>query len=137
VDFAIGSVTVTGTDGRARPAARGQELQSGDRIVTTNGRAQIRFTDGAFVSLQPNTDFAIRDYRYEGKAPITASEACSACSGARTVTGAIGRRIAARIRSRRRRLRSGSAAPAIHQVLTTARRELRVSGGRSRTKARA
>jgi hypothetical protein len=92
VDFAIGGVTVTGTDGKARPAARGQELQSGDRIVTTDGRAQIRFTDGAFVSLQPNTDFAIRDYRYEGKTDGSERGVFGLVRGAlRTVTGAIGR----------------------------------------------
>ena len=92
VDFAIGGVTVTGADGKARPAARGQELQSGDQIVTTNGRAQIRFTDGAFVSLQPNTEFAIRDYRYDGKTDGTERGVFGLVRGAlRTVTGAIGR----------------------------------------------
>ena len=92
VDFATGGVTITGTDGTARPAARGQELQSGDRIVTTNGRAQIRFTDGAFVSLQPNTDFAIRDYRFEGKTDGSERGVFGLVRGAlRTVTGAIGR----------------------------------------------
>jgi hypothetical protein len=92
VDFAIGGVTVTGADGKARPAARGQELQSGDQIVTTNGRAQIRFTDGAFVSLQPNTEFAIRDYRYDGKTDGSERGVFGLVRGAlRTVTGAIGR----------------------------------------------
>ena len=92
VDFAIGGVTVTGTDGRSRPAAKGLELQSGDRIVTTDGRAQIRFTDGAYVSLQPGTDFSIRDYRYDGRTDGTEKGAFGLLRGAlRTVTGAIGR----------------------------------------------
>jgi len=92
VDFAIGGVSVTGADGRARPAAKGQTLESGDRIVTTDGRAQIKFTDGAYVSLQPNTDFAIRDYRYDGKTDGSERGVFGLVRGAlRTVTGAIGR----------------------------------------------
>lgn len=92
VDFAIGGVSVTGADGRARPAAKGQEIQSGDRIVTTDGRAQIRFTDGAYVSLQPNTDFSIRDYQYTGRTDGTEKGIFGLVRGAlRTVTGAIGR----------------------------------------------
>jgi len=44
----------------------GTEIRSGDLIRTgSDGRAQIRFSDGAIVSLQPGTDFRIEDYRYE------------------------------------------------------------------------
>jgi hypothetical protein len=92
VDFTIGSVTVTGVDGGSRPAAKGLQLQSGDRVVTGNGRAQLRFTDGAYVSLQPNTDFSIRDYRYDGKSDGSEKGIFGLLRGAlRTVTGAIGR----------------------------------------------
>jgi hypothetical protein len=92
VDFAVGGVTVTGADGRSRPAAKGLELQSGDRVVTGSGRAQIRFTDGAYVSLQPNSDFSIREYQYEGKTDGTEKGVFGLLRGAlRTVTGAIGR----------------------------------------------
>jgi hypothetical protein len=92
VDFTIGGVTVTGADGRSRPAAKGLELQSGDRIVTAEGRAQLRFTDGAYVSLQPNTDFTIREYRFDGKTDGTEKGIFGLVRGAlRTVTGAIGR----------------------------------------------
>jgi hypothetical protein len=92
VDFAIGGVTVTGADGQPRPAAKGLELQSGDRVVTGNGRAQLRFTDGAYVSLQPNTDFSIREYRYDGKTDGSEKGIFGLLRGAlRTVTGAIGR----------------------------------------------
>lgn len=92
VDFAVGGVTVTGADGRARPATKGLAVESGDRIVTTDGRAQIRFTDGAYVSLQPNTDFAVRDYRFDGKTDGSERGIFGLVRGAlRTVTGAIGR----------------------------------------------
>jgi hypothetical protein len=92
VDFTVGGVTATGTDGRERPLAKGAEVNAGDRIVTTDGRAQIRFVDGAFVSLQPQTEFAIREYRYDGRTDGSERGVFGLVRGAlRTVTGAIGR----------------------------------------------
>lgn len=92
VDFAIGAVTATGKDGRARALAKGVEVLAGDRVVTTSGRAQLRFTDGAYVSLQPNTTFEVREYRYDGKTDGTEKGIFGLLRGAmRTVTGLIGR----------------------------------------------
>lgn len=92
VDFSTGNVVATGADGRARPLVKGTELNSGDRVVTNDGRAQIRFADGAYVSLQPNTDFAIREFRYEGRTDGSERGVFGLLKGAmRTVTGAIGR----------------------------------------------
>jgi hypothetical protein len=91
-EFAIGGVTVAGRDGVQRPLARGTELDNGDVVRTNNGRAQIRFTDGAYVSLQPNTEFGIRDYRYQNKTDGSERGFFGLLKGAmRTVTGAIGR----------------------------------------------
>jgi len=91
VDFTVGGVTVTGSDGRARALAKGTELDSGDTVrTTTDGRAQLRFSDGSYVSLQPNTDFAINDYKYEGKNDDRGF--FGLLRGAmRTVTGAVGK----------------------------------------------
>ena len=87
-EFTIGGVTVA-RSGVERPLARGTELDNGDTVRTNNGRAQIRFTDGAYVSLQPNTEYSIRDYRYEQG---NERGFFSLLKGAmRTVTGAIGR----------------------------------------------
>jgi hypothetical protein len=92
VDFAVGGVTATGKDGRARPLAKGEDVLTGDRVVTTNGRAQLRFTDGAFVSLQPNTTFEVREYRFDGKTDGSEKGIFGLLRGAmRTVTGLIGR----------------------------------------------
>ncbi len=92
VDFAIGSITVTGADGRGRPLTRGAEVKTGDKIVSsTDGRAQIRFSDGAYVSLQPNSEFDIKEYRFNGKADGTESALFGLFKGAmRTVTGLVG-----------------------------------------------
>jgi hypothetical protein len=92
VDFAIGGATVSGTDGRARPLTKGADLDSGDTIKTNDGRAQIRFTDGSYVSLQPNTDFSIKEYSYDGKTDGSERGFFGLAKGAmRAVTGLIGR----------------------------------------------
>ena len=92
VEFAIGPVTVVGADGRSRPATRGIELDTGDTVQTNNGRMQVRMTDGAFISLQPNTEFGIKDYKFAGKADGSENALYSLFKGAmRTVTGLIGR----------------------------------------------
>src|SRR5580765_2646747 len=93
VDFASTGTTVAGADGRQRPLAKGAELDKGDTVRTGNdGRAQIRFTDGAYVSLQPNTEFAIKDYNFEGKTDGSERGIFGLARGAmRTVTGLIGR----------------------------------------------
>lgn len=92
VDFAVGPVNVTGPDGRERPVFKGAEINSGDTIHTGSGRAQLRFTDGAYVSLQPQSQFKVDDYRYEGKADGSEKGFFSLLKGGlRTITGAIGR----------------------------------------------
>jgi len=92
VEFAMGPATVVGTDGRARPAARGTELDTGDVVRTNDGRVQMRMTDGAFISLQPNTEFGIKEYKFAGKADGSENAFYSLVKGAmRTVTGLIGR----------------------------------------------
>jgi hypothetical protein len=90
VDFTVGSVTVANRNGAQRPLTKGAELDSGDTVKTNDGRAQLRFTDGSYVSLQPNTDFAISEYKYEGKDDDRGF--FGLVRGAmRTVTGAVGR----------------------------------------------
>jgi hypothetical protein len=67
-------------------------VNSGDVVRTSNGRVQVRMADGAYISLQPNTEFGIKEYKFEGKADGTESAFYSLLKGAmRTVTGLIGR----------------------------------------------
>src|SRR4051812_32072492 len=93
VDFASGGATVSGADGRPRPLTRGTDLDKGDTVRTdAAGRAQIRFSDGAYVSLQPNTEFAIKEYNFDGKTDGSERGIFALARGAmRTVTGLIGR----------------------------------------------
>ena len=92
VDFATGNVTATSPDGRSRALARGADVQVGETISTQQGRAQMRFTDGAFVSLQPQTDFKIDNYVFDGRGSANESAVMSLLKGGmRTITGLIGR----------------------------------------------
>ena len=93
VDFAIGDVSATGADGKQRPIARGTVLESGEMVTTAgNGRAQLRFSDGGYTSLQPDTQFRIDDYRYDGVTDGQEKGFFSLLKGGlRTITGAIGR----------------------------------------------
>src|SRR6478672_6889332 len=61
--FATGDVVLRRADGKSDPLVKGRDIESGQAIVTgTNGRAQVKFTDGGLVSLQPNTEFKITNY---------------------------------------------------------------------------
>jgi hypothetical protein len=61
--FTAGEVNLRQTDGRVTALAKGSNIDSGNAIVTgNNGRAQVKFTDGGLISLQPNTEFKISNY---------------------------------------------------------------------------
>lgn len=92
VEFVSGGAVAQGADGRQRPLSKGQDLDKGDTVKTNDGRAQIRFTDGAYVSLQPNSEFSIKDYNFEGKTDGSERGLFGLAKGAmRTITGLIGR----------------------------------------------
>lgn len=92
VDFAVGDVRALAADGRSRPLTKGATFDSGDTIETGDGRAQLRFTDGAQVSLQPASQFRIDDYNFSGKADGSEKGLFSLLKGGlRTITGWVGR----------------------------------------------
>jgi len=91
LEFVTGDVTAVSAAGQHRALARGEELSQGDTIHTNAGRAQIRFADGAYVSLQPGTEFGIKEYNFDGKADGTERGFFALLKGAmRAVTGLIG-----------------------------------------------
>ncbi len=68
--------------------ARGDAVQAGDVLVTATGRVQVRFSDGATVSVAPQSRFRIDDYAYGAGAE---RGFFSLLKGAiRAVTGAVG-----------------------------------------------
>lgn len=91
VEFVIGNVQATGPDGRSRALAKGADIDAGDTIQTGNGRAQVRFVDGGFISLTPNTEFKVNEYHYSGQADGSEKGLFGLVKGGlRAVTGAIG-----------------------------------------------
>lgn len=92
VEFAIGRVSVVGSDGRERPLVKGVEINQGDTVQTTqDGRAQLRFSDGGYISLQPNTQFRVDEYNYDGKTDGGEKGFFSLLKGGlRAITGAVG-----------------------------------------------
>lgn len=67
VEFAIGNPTAQGPGGTVRPLTKGVEIGTGDTVETKDGRVQLRFVDGAYVSLQPQSQFRIDDFRFNGQ----------------------------------------------------------------------
>ncbi|MCJ0763586.1 FecR family protein [Variovorax terrae] len=90
--FTSGDVTLrrgAGTD----PLTKGRDLESGDAIVTgPGGRAQIRFSDGGLVALQPNSQFNISNYADKNDPKQDSFFVDLLRGGMRAVTGLIGKR---------------------------------------------
>ena len=72
---------------------KGRDLESGDSIVTgSTGRAQIRFSDGGMVSLQPNSQFDITKYVDANDGAQDSFLVNFARGSMRAITGLIGKR---------------------------------------------
>jgi hypothetical protein len=92
VEFVAGKVVATDTQGRERVLTRGATVGEGDTVDTGMGRAQLRFTDGAYVSLQPGSKFRIDAYRFDGRTDGSERGFFSLLQGGlRTITGLVGR----------------------------------------------
>lgn len=91
-DFVSGPVMAIGADGVQRPLPRGGEVRSGETVATGEGRAQLNFTDGSIVSLQPKTEFRVDEYSFVEADNASEKGFFSLLKGAlRTITGKIGR----------------------------------------------
>lgn len=64
VVFSTGTATVIALDGTTRRAERGTVLQVGETVDTGDGKAQLKFRDGATLSLQPGTQFRVEQFRF-------------------------------------------------------------------------
>jgi len=93
IDFSSGQVMAVSTSGGQRAVTKGAEIANGEAVVTgTEGRAQLRFSDGAMISLQPGTEFKIDNYQFSGKGGDEERGFFSLIKGGmRTITGLIGR----------------------------------------------
>lgn len=77
----------------ARDLARNDRIREGETVRTgTKGYAQIRFRDGALMTLRSDSEVRIDEYRYEGKQDGNEKALMSLLKGGfRTITGLIGR----------------------------------------------
>ena len=95
VMFATGDVQIVGKDGQTRAAVRGGELNAEETVDTVEGRAQLRFRDGASVSLQTGTRFRVDEFRFVDQGGKAGAEDRGFFSlikgGFRTLTGLIGK----------------------------------------------
>lgn len=89
-----GTLSVTKTDGSARILSRRSEVAPGDVLATQrDSYAQINFTDGSSMTLRPNTQMKIEDYRFSEERPQEDGSFFRLLKGGlRTVTGLIGKR---------------------------------------------
>jgi hypothetical protein len=99
--FVQGRASLIQHSGQSRPLLKGTQVHSGDLIRTAAGaRVQLRFADGAFVSMLPDSELGIDAYRYGGAA--TGRETAFFTlyrGGARFLTGAIGKAPGSRFRT--------------------------------------
>ena len=91
VVYAYGAAQVLDATGQARAVRRGEEVATGQTLITQNGRMQVRFADGGFIAVQPNTQFKIDEYRYVGVEDGSERSFFNLVKGGiRFVTGTIG-----------------------------------------------
>lgn len=89
-----GTISVQKPDGSVRLLARNSEVARGDTLNTERDSfAQVKFTDGAVVTLKPNTRFRIEDYAFDQADPARDNSAFALLKGGlRMITGLIGKR---------------------------------------------
>ncbi len=93
VVYAHGDVRVLDAAGGAQPVRRGMAVQSGQTLVTGQGRLQMHMADGGFIALQPDTQFRIDEYSYAGTEDGSERSFLNLVKGGiRFITGAIGHR---------------------------------------------
>ena len=79
-------------DGARRALKRGDTFAPGDTVVTREGRTQLRFSDGGRAALQPNTEYLVEDYHFEGVQDGTEKTFVNLVRGSvRLVMGLIGK----------------------------------------------
>jgi hypothetical protein len=89
-----GTLSVRKPDGSVRILSQKSEIQSGDTLVTQrDSYAQIKFGDGAQITLKPNTTVKIQNFRFDQSKPEQDNFVFSLLKGGlRAVSGLVGKR---------------------------------------------
>lgn len=92
--FTAGQTQAIETSGNRRNLRRGDEIFSGDRLQTgSRSRLQVSLTDGAYISVQPDSEYEIEEYQFSGSADGTEKSYFQLLKGGiRAITGLIGRK---------------------------------------------
>jgi hypothetical protein len=91
-EFVWGPAFVVSSSGEQRQLKKGTAIHAGETVITEEARVQLRFTDGALVSLTPNAEFHVKEYSY-GKPQNGPERAVMELlkGGLRTMTGLVGK----------------------------------------------
>jgi len=94
VQHLSGTLSVQRPDGSMRILAQKSDVQPGDTLSTQrDSYAQINFTDGSSMTMRPNTQMKIEDYRFVQDQPQGDNAFFRLLKGGlRTVTGLVGKR---------------------------------------------
>lgn len=94
VIIAAGKFVARGSDGTERRLRRRSPIFEEETLVTgAKARAQIRFTDGSLLALEPESSFRIKNYQYKKGTDQDENAVYKLLKGGmRTITGAIGTR---------------------------------------------
>jgi hypothetical protein len=89
-----GTLSVTKSDGSARILSRRSAVAPGDTLATQrDSYAQINFTDGSTITLRPNTQMKVEDYKFTQDKPEEDNSFFRLLKGGlRTISGLIGKR---------------------------------------------
>jgi hypothetical protein len=89
-----GTISVQKPDGTTRVLARQSEVGKGDTLNTErDSYAQVKFSDGAVMTLKPNTRIKIEDFSFDEAQPAKDSSTLSLLKGGlRMITGLVGKR---------------------------------------------
>jgi len=74
VVYGYGEAYALDRDGNRRDMAKGAAVNEGDTLVTARGRLHIRFIDGGFVSIYPDSEYRIDRFRFGSGAEDTGGE---------------------------------------------------------------
>jgi hypothetical protein len=94
VEFVWGSAFTLTASGEKRELTKGLGIEVGETVISEDARVQLRFTDGGFVSLAPNSEFRVNAYSYSGTPDGSERIEMELLKGGlRTISGLIGKAI--------------------------------------------
>ena len=89
--FILGDVKAVDTVKTQRALHKGDSINAGETIVTSlKGQVHLLMSDGGMISIRPNSEFRIDEYRYDGDIKSDKGMFSLVKGGFRSITGAIG-----------------------------------------------